>query len=55
MKNKTSKVDLPVEGVDGFLAGKKNVKRTGISEIELEKNTLPGSTEIYLLNPALLK
>jgi L-ascorbate metabolism protein UlaG (beta-lactamase superfamily) len=54
MHYKTQKLGLPVEGVDGFIAGKKNVKRPGVSEIELDKGTLSGSTEIYLLTPALL-
>lgn len=54
MHYKTQKLGLPIESVDSFIAGKKNVKQQGLSEIELEKGYLPGSTEIYLLTPALL-
>ena len=39
--------------VDGFLHGKKNVKRLGVSEVEISAEGLPKETEIWVLEPAL--
>ena len=54
MHYKTEKLGLPIEGVDKFIEGKKNVRQPGISEIEIEKEKLPDSMEIYVLTPSLL-
>jgi len=53
MHFKTPKCAYPIAGVDDFLKGKKNVKRVGDSEVELEREKLPATTEIVLLQPAL--
>jgi L-ascorbate metabolism protein UlaG (beta-lactamase superfamily) len=53
MHYKTQKQDLPINGIEGFISGKQNVKQSGVSEMQIEKRTLPENTEIYVLNPAL--
>lgn len=53
MHYKTSKCDMPISGVEDFLRGKTNVKRTGTSEVEVHKDKLPATTEILVLNHAL--
>jgi L-ascorbate metabolism protein UlaG (beta-lactamase superfamily) len=54
MHYKTKKVNIPITEVDGFISGKKNITRSGVSEVVIEEETLPAGTEIYLLTPALL-
>lgn len=54
MHYKTKKSNLPITGVEDFIEGKRNVIRSGVSEIEVEKENLPVEMEIYLLTPALL-
>ncbi|MFW6118356.1 MAG: MBL fold metallo-hydrolase [Chloroflexota bacterium] len=53
MHFKTPKCAYPIAGVEDFLKGKKNVRRVGGSEVEFEREKLPGTTEIVLLQPAL--
>jgi len=53
MHFKTPKCAYPIAGVEGFLKGKKNVRRVGDSEVEFERGKLPAATEIVLLQPAL--
>ena len=53
MHFKTPKCDYPIAGVDDFLGGKKDVRRVGNSEADFERERLPASTEIVLLQPAL--
>jgi L-ascorbate metabolism protein UlaG (beta-lactamase superfamily) len=53
MHFKTEKCDLPIEGVDGFLARMTNVKRLEKSEIELSADTLPAvGPEVWVMNYA---
>jgi len=47
------KCAFPIAGVEEFLKGKSNVKRTGASEAEFRKENLPAKTEIIVLEPAL--
>ena len=49
MHYKTSVLDFPIAEVDDFLKDKKNVKRFGNSEIEVTKETLPKTPEIWVL------
>ena len=53
MHYKTPEKDMPIAGVEGFIAGKKNVEQMAKSEVQIEKTTLPDSTTIYVLNTAL--
>ena len=53
MHYKTQEKDMPIAGVEDFIAGKKNVEQMAKSEVQIEKSTLPDSTTIYVLNPAL--
>ena len=53
MHYKTEKCGFPLAGVDDFLKGKKNIKKTGTSEIELAKTSLPAQPEIVVLEYAL--
>jgi len=53
MHFKTPKCAYPIAGVEGFLKGKKNVRKVGDSEVEFERERLPAATEIVLLQPAL--
>jgi len=53
MHFKTPKCAYPIAGVEDFLKGKKNVRRVGGSEVEFEREKLPATTEIVLLQPAL--
>lgn len=52
MHYKTAKTNLPIEPVDGFLAGRRNVERRGKSEIELTPETLGEDLRIVVLEPA---
>ncbi len=53
MHYKTPECDLPITGVEDFLAGKKNVKKLNSSEMEFKVGKLPEATEIVVLQPAL--
>jgi L-ascorbate metabolism protein UlaG (beta-lactamase superfamily) len=53
MHYKTSKLDFPIAGVEGFLEGKKNVKKLDSSQIELKSDELPRELEIVVLIPAM--
>jgi L-ascorbate metabolism protein UlaG (beta-lactamase superfamily) len=53
MHYKTQKKDLPIAGVEDFIAGKKNVEQMAQSEVQIDKATLPDSTAIYVLDQAL--
>jgi L-ascorbate metabolism protein UlaG (beta-lactamase superfamily) len=53
MHYKTPKCDLPITGVEDFLAGKKNVKKLNSSEMEFKAGKLPEATEIVVLQSAL--
>jgi L-ascorbate metabolism protein UlaG (beta-lactamase superfamily) len=52
MHCKTSKCDWPLNTIDDFLVGKKNVKNMNSSEIEFQAGKLPQTTEIIVLEPA---
>jgi L-ascorbate metabolism protein UlaG (beta-lactamase superfamily) len=53
MHFKTPKCAYPIADVEGFLKGKKNVRKVGDSEVEFEREKLPAATEIVLLQPAM--
>jgi L-ascorbate metabolism protein UlaG (beta-lactamase superfamily) len=53
MHYKTQEKDLPIAGVEDFIAGKKNVEQMAKSEVQIEKDKLPDSTAIYVLSSAL--
>jgi L-ascorbate metabolism protein UlaG (beta-lactamase superfamily) len=53
MHFKTPKCAYPIADVEDFLRGKKDVRRVGGSEVDLEQENLPAATEIVLLQPAL--
>jgi L-ascorbate metabolism protein UlaG (beta-lactamase superfamily) len=53
MHFKTPKCAYPIAGVEDFLKGKKNIRKVGSSEVEFERDKLPTTTEVVLLQPAL--
>lgn len=53
MHFQTEQTNLPFNGVDKFLKGKRNVKRLDTSEIEVKLETLPKTMEIIVLKPEL--
>ena len=53
MHFKTSKCAYPIAGVEDFLKGKRNVRKTMASEVEFQCEELPIATEVVLLQPAL--
>lgn len=53
MHFRTPRCDYPIADAEDFLAGKKDVTRVEGSEVEFQANTLPASTEVVLLRPAL--
>ncbi len=53
MHCKTHKCDWPLNTIEDFLAGKKNVKKLNSSETEFKAGKLPEATEIMALQPAL--
>ncbi len=53
MHYKTGKCGYPIEGVEPFLKGKKNVRQVAGSEVEFKAGQLPVGTEIFVLQPAL--
>jgi L-ascorbate metabolism protein UlaG (beta-lactamase superfamily) len=52
MHYKTTKTDYPIAVLDEFLKDKKDVRRLDISEIEINKDSLPARTEIIVLQSA---
>jgi len=53
MHFKTPKCGYAIAGVEDFLRGKKNVRKTMASEVEFQRGKLPIAMEIVLLQPAL--
>lgn len=53
MHYKTGKCGYPIGKVDDFLKDRKNVRRPGVSEIEIKKEQLPSATETVVLEHAL--
>jgi L-ascorbate metabolism protein UlaG (beta-lactamase superfamily) len=53
MHFKTPVCAYPIAGVEDFLKGKKNARKVGGSEADFERERLPATTEIVLLQPAL--
>ncbi len=53
MHFKTARCNLPIVNLDGFIAGKDNVERSGTSAITVEPGSLPATTVIAVLEPAL--
>ncbi len=49
MHYKTDAIDFPIVKVDEFLKDKKNVKKINSSEIDISKDKLPKTTEIWVL------
>ena len=52
MHFKTSKCAYPITGVEDFLKGKKDVRKADSSEVEVEMEKLPPTSEIIVLKPA---
>ncbi|MFX0096844.1 MAG: MBL fold metallo-hydrolase [Candidatus Hodarchaeota archaeon] len=50
MHYKTAGLSLPIADVEGFLKGKKNVKRVDSNSLTLTKEALPVETEIIVLS-----
>lgn len=53
MHYKTEKCNLPISELKEFTGGKKSVKVTNVSEVEIKKETLPKEPEIIVLKYAL--
>ncbi len=53
MHFKNNKCTFPINGVEKFLEGKKDVTRLDASEVEFKSGELPVSTQIIVLKPAL--
>jgi L-ascorbate metabolism protein UlaG (beta-lactamase superfamily) len=53
MHYSTAKCKLPIKGVDDFLKGKGNVTRTNKSETEFKPDSLPATSQIVVLEPAM--
>jgi len=53
MHCKTPKCNWPLNTIEDFMAGKKNVKNPNSTEIEFKTGELPETTEIVVLQPAL--
>lgn len=53
MHYKTEKCGFPIAPVDDFLKGKVGIKKAGKSETAFDKASLPGNTEIVVLEHAL--
>ncbi len=53
MHFKTLKCAYPIASVEDFLKGKKGIRKADSSEVEFEREKLPATTEIELLQPAL--
>jgi len=50
--DRTRVESFPIAGVEGFLKGKKSVRRLDRSEVELSKAALPPETEVWVLRHA---
>jgi len=53
MHCKTPKCDWPLNTIEDFIAGKKNVKNPNSSEMVFKSGELPEATEIVVFQPAL--
>ncbi len=53
MHFRTPRCALPIAGVEPFLAGKQNVDAREDSEIEVSADTLPATSTVIVLQPAL--
>jgi L-ascorbate metabolism protein UlaG (beta-lactamase superfamily) len=53
MHYKNERCEFPISGVDDFLKGKGNVRKSDASEVEFKAGALPAETEIIVLKPAL--
>ncbi len=53
MHFRNERCEFPISPVDDFLAGKKNVTKMNSSEVEFKATTLPTSTQVIVLKPAL--
>ncbi|MGW8321773.1 MAG: MBL fold metallo-hydrolase [Thermodesulfobacteriota bacterium] len=53
MHYKTPQCGFPIEEVGSFLKGKSKVRKIGDSTVAIEQGSLPDSTEIVVLDPAL--
>jgi len=53
MHYKTDKCTFTIDPLDRFIAGRADVRRTGLSEVEITREKLPRSHEIWVLNHAL--
>lgn len=53
MHFKNEKCNFPITGVDDFLKGKENVRRSDSSEAEFKAGEIPARTEIVVLKPML--
>ena len=49
MHYKTDAIQFPIAGVDKFVAGRKNVKKVNTAEVEIKKETLPATQEVWVL------
>jgi L-ascorbate metabolism protein UlaG (beta-lactamase superfamily) len=54
MHYKTQRLDFPIATVDEFLKDKSNVKKIDVSEVEINKEKLPCTTEIWVLQMSKL-
>lgn len=52
MHYKTSVLDFPIAKVEEFIQDKKNVQQIGNSQIQISKDTLPKTSEIWVLKMA---
>ena len=50
MHYKTKDLTFSIDDVEGFLQGKTNVKRLNVNEVEITKENLPTTEEIWVLN-----
>ena len=53
MHFQTARCNLPITTVDGFVAGKTGVESKGANEITVDAGSLPETTSIVVLEPAL--
>jgi L-ascorbate metabolism protein UlaG (beta-lactamase superfamily) len=53
MHFKTGKTSMPITDVEEFTRGRTNVRRIGASEVEITRDRLPASPEIWILEHAL--
>jgi L-ascorbate metabolism protein UlaG (beta-lactamase superfamily) len=53
MHFKTESIDLPIEGLEGFIKGKQNAKEAHAPEIVIISATLPKTNEVIIMRHAL--